>query len=219
MMSQPNLSQGYEPLSVAILAGGKSRRMGSPKALLRLEPEGPTLVELVANVVRPLSGDVFIVGGETAVAELTSLPLFQDHYDDAGPLGGIATALEVAEHPRCLVVSCDMPYLSLPALLAMRYLHMTGDALVPTVHARSRQGGEVAFQTLHAIYRKSCLPHILAEVEALNLQTISWFAKATIQALPAKDLMEYDHDLLTFFSVNTPEALDLARHIAARFER
>ena len=55
------MSGAAPPLSAAILAGGQSRRMGADKALLRLAPGGPTLVERVAAAVAAVAAETLVV--------------------------------------------------------------------------------------------------------------------------------------------------------------
>ena len=49
-------------VSAAVLIGGHSRRMGEPKALLRLSDGEPTLIERTVAALRAVSDDVFLVG-------------------------------------------------------------------------------------------------------------------------------------------------------------
>src|SRR4051812_16182117 len=100
------------PASVAILAGGLSTRMGTDKALIRLESGGQTMLERVLDRVRPLSDDVFVVATARDEYRRFGVDVLPDLYPDAAVLGGIASALRHARHPRCLVVSCDHPLLS-----------------------------------------------------------------------------------------------------------
>ncbi|MBB6049565.1 NTP transferase domain-containing protein [Armatimonas rosea] len=94
-----------------ILAGGKSRRMGADKALLKLGDE-----TLLTRTIRLLqeSGHtrITIVGRE---ADLQNVHFLPDSLPDAGPLAALATALAQAEGP-LLVVPCDLPLLSVEAL-------------------------------------------------------------------------------------------------------
>ncbi|MGD9715394.1 MAG: molybdenum cofactor guanylyltransferase [Thermomicrobiales bacterium] len=200
-----------EQCSCAVLAGGRSSRLGTDKALLRLDADGPSLIESVLSLAHQLTDDVMVVGREVLDGTSTHVRFLPDPAIDQGPLAGIATALAASQYDRCLVLPCDAPFLSLHVLHWMISLPQTTDALVPSTSARSRQGGRQSLQTLHAIYRRTCLAPIRAALEHGNRHTTAWFESATIQVLPEDTIRQIDPQLMTFFTINTPEDLEYAR--------
>src|SRR5690349_521379 len=104
-----------DDLGVIILAGGQSRRMGRNKALLRLTPDRPTLIEEVAATVAPL-GPILLVTNTPDAYAFLDLPMVPDARPGAGALGGLYSGLLATACPFNLVVACDMPFLQ-PALL------------------------------------------------------------------------------------------------------
>lgn len=98
-----------------ILVGGRSTRMGTPKALL--EWHGSTLAHRVTGIVaRSVDGPVVVV--RSAGQELPRLPdgvlVVEDDRDGQGPLQGIATGLAaVRGHAGAAYVSSvDTPFLT-----------------------------------------------------------------------------------------------------------
>jgi molybdopterin-guanine dinucleotide biosynthesis protein A len=89
-----------------VLAGGRSSRMGTDKALLWIG--GTTLLERVAEQVRAAAGAVTIIADPTRYAQF-GYPAIADIRSGCGPLGGIVTALENTVHEWNLVVACDLP--------------------------------------------------------------------------------------------------------------
>lgn len=92
----------------AILAGGRSTRFGSDKALATLD--GRALIDRVADALAPQVDALIVVGrshpGMAGVADRPAAGL--------GPLGGIAGALHhAATHGfvQVLTVPCDAPFL------------------------------------------------------------------------------------------------------------
>lgn len=201
------MAQTIERLSAAVLTGGLSRRMGTDKALVELE--GRTLLERVAGVVAMVSDDVFLVGDRPNYHRF-GLRVVADDYRGAGALGGIATALRHARHDRVLVVACDMPALSSQLLKAMAGLDDDAQVIIPaTVVTTSRQGGEQTYETLHAIYRRSCLPAIQRRLVAGQLKVVDFLADVRVRVLDEAWLRERDPDLSSFDNINSPD--DLAR--------
>ena len=149
-------------LSVAILAGGQSRRMGRDKAFLPVG--GRPVIERVIESVTPLSDDVTIITNapDNYRPYLSSyggfadaLPAFRmvnDVYPGKGSLGGIYTAIHVASYSHCLVVACDMPFLNTGLLRHLMALAHDFDVVIP----RTDEFPE----TMHAIYGKGCLSPI-----------------------------------------------------------
>ena len=131
-------------ISAAIMAGGKSRRMGQDKAWIGLE--GRPIIARVIDVLREVADEVLIVANDPRFAEL-GLPVVPDRFPEGGALGGIATGLGAATHDRVLVAACDMPFLRADIWRLLVQRSDGADAVVPRV------GGE--YETLHALYTKA----------------------------------------------------------------
>jgi molybdopterin-guanine dinucleotide biosynthesis protein A len=207
------------PISVAVLAGGMSRRLGQDKALVRLLPGDPTLLELVLAAVKPIGDDVFVVASNRPEYTGLGVPLRPDLYPNAGVLGGIGSALRHAQGERCLVVSCDHPFLSTALLGAIAGRNTEADVVVPVIAGESRQGGRIIRQTLHTVYGHRCVEPIERAIGENRFQVISFFGDVRVAEIDAEQLRVYDPELWSFFSVNTPEALGIAiQHRAERLE-
>ena len=204
------------PLSAAILAGGQSRRMGTDKALLRLEPGGPALVELVAAAVRAVARDVFLVANDDRLATL-GLRTVPDAFPGAGALGGIYSAVAAAREEHCLVVACDMPFLAASLLRALAAAPRDYDVLAPflTVGENRQGASDGVYETLHAIYGRGALPAMREELAARRYRIVGFFPRVRVRPFPEAAVRAVDPDLRSFFNVNTPERLAEARAILA----
>lgn len=201
------------PVSVAILAGGRSSRMGTDKAMLRLHPAGPTFLELAVRAAAAMSDDVFVIASDRPEYSPFGAPVRADRFPDAGALGGIATALVEARYDVAMVVSCDHPFLN-PALLSrLALIEPSTDVLIPRLRGMSRQGGAFVLQTLHAAYRRRCLPFIETALKAGNRQIVGFFNDVTVSHLDEEELRAIDPDLRSLTSVNTPESLESVRQV------
>ncbi|MFW5951113.1 MAG: molybdenum cofactor guanylyltransferase, partial [Gemmatimonadota bacterium] len=104
-----------------ILAGGQSRRYGSPKALA--EVGGARIIDRVRTALERTTTDVVLSANEPELFQDLGLPTFPDARPGLGPLAGIYTALlraREAGRPGILVVACDMPFPCEPLLERLR---------------------------------------------------------------------------------------------------
>ncbi|HWV34018.1 MAG TPA: molybdenum cofactor guanylyltransferase [Thermomicrobiales bacterium] len=189
------------PVSAAILTGGKSRRMGEPKALLRLEPAGPTLIERVVGTLRAVAEDVFLVGRPDwpPPDALAAMRMVED--DRQGAADGLIAALAGARHELCIVTACDMPFLDAGFLAEMIAIARDRGR---SVLARDDTGRH----PLHAVYRRVDLPQIRQDVSAGDRSLIRLCE--AIEAIP----MDTGRDRArgwSVFNINTPDDLAEAR--------
>ena len=181
-------------ISAAILAGGKSRRMVTDKASLRLPGRG-MLIETIVGRLRAVADEIFIVANDDRFASL-GLPIVADRFPDSGSLGGIYSALVAARHERCLVVACDMPFLSIPLLQHLSQVDPEADAVVPRI------GGQP--EPLHALYRRACARAIERQLQAGQFRIISFFPDVQVRFVEEAELRRFDPELRSFVNVNTP---------------
>lgn len=203
------------PVSIAVLAGGESRRMGSDKALLPLEPGGVPLARHVIDRLRPLTDDLFVVSAFRPGYEALDAVVKSDRFPGTGTLGGIATAIIEARQNHVLVVACDLPFLCIPLITWMTEQPRDYDVLVPRQQGMSRQGAGLIYQTLHAIYSRNCLVEIERHLQSGNRQIVGFYADVTVRAVEESTIRQFDPELRSFFNANTPTALQEARRILA----
>lgn len=204
------MSTAHLPLSGIVLSGGKSRRLGQDKALLRLwGPRGPTLLEATVGLLESICDEVLVVG--VAPSGGPALPARQvaDRYPGGGSLGGIYTGLLEATCPFALVVACDMPFLQ-PALL--RY--MAGrprdyDVLIPRLRAPDGpETNQLHVEPLHAIYGRPCLEPMRTLLEQGERQIIRFFPSVRVRYLEAVEIAPWDPAGRAFRNINTPQDLE-----------
>lgn len=94
----------------AVLAGGKSSRMGRPKALLA--HHGKSFICTVTDVLREVLPRVIIIADDPALAAGTGLPVFADIHKNLGPLGGLHAALTWADSELVFIAPTDTPLLT-----------------------------------------------------------------------------------------------------------
>lgn len=91
----------------AVLAGGRSGRMGRDKA--RLELGGEPLAARAAATLAGLFADTVVVLGAAGGAVDVGHPVIRDRVAGAGPLGGLDSALHWAAGRPVFVLACDLP--------------------------------------------------------------------------------------------------------------
>jgi len=99
-----------DDVTVFVLAGGQSTRMGRDKALLRLG--GQTLLERALASAHRIAPRVAILGSREKYAA-SGERIIEDEFPGCGPLAGIHAALGTSETDLNLILSVDMPFVPL----------------------------------------------------------------------------------------------------------
>ena len=182
-------------LSAIILAGGRSSRMGTAKALLPFDNE-PLIVHIVRRL-QPLFDEVVVVAAPGQ--PLPSMPVRVVHDDLAyqGPVGGICYGLQAAVGEFGLVTSCDSAFLR-PSLISY-LLSLRGDSDVVVPRWQDR------LQPLLAIYRRSVVPHLQRQLAAADLRPVHLFDKVRTRYVGEDEIRRVDPDGDSFFNMNRPE--------------
>jgi molybdopterin-guanine dinucleotide biosynthesis protein A len=142
-------------LAAAILAGGRARRLGGVNKGA-LDIGGAPIIDRQLKTLAALTSDIFVVGRPDAFWTERGLPVIEDEIADAGPLGGIYTALIHSPADRTLVVGCDMPFLAVDFLERLQAV-TEADVVV----ARSARG----IEPLCAVYSRACAGEIRARLD------------------------------------------------------
>lgn len=189
----------------AILAGGQSRRFGSPKEFATI---GGIPIAIRTRDALSGAGVEAAVIGNDALAKAISIPNIPDRIPNLGPLGGLHSALEWAlslSAPGVLCVACDMPFLSSALLRHLIQLGEAGDAnmVIP------RPSNVPQAQTLCAWYSVGCAPAVAARLTMPGppggLREL--LPALSVRALGDPELHRFGDPNVLFMNVNTPADL------------
>jgi molybdopterin-guanine dinucleotide biosynthesis protein A len=198
-----------------VLAGGRSSRMGTPKAAL--EWHGSTLLRRTAGIVaRAANGPVVVV--RAPGQDLPDLPrgtlVVEDPREGKGPVQGIAAGLTAlsGQAETAFIASTDMPFLH-PAFIRrmLRVLEQDQATDVALPFARGYK------QPLAAAYRVSLAETAERLVKEDRLRPAFLFGQCQVETLDDDALRRdpvlaaLDPDLDSVLNVNTPADYEEAR--------
>lgn len=132
----------------AVLAGGRSSRMGVDKAFLEID--GRSMLDLSLDLLEKVSSEQLIIGDPKKYGHV--LPnTIADVRPNAGPLAGVLTTLQYSSNDLCIVVACDMPALNTELFKLLKsFVREEVDAIVPT--------HDGLIEPLAAVYHRRCAP-------------------------------------------------------------
>jgi molybdopterin-guanine dinucleotide biosynthesis protein A len=181
-----------------VLAGGKSTRMGSSKAMLPFGPETmlQRVVRLLGTVVSPIV--VVAAAGQPLPPLPSDVLLTSDERENRGPLEGLRAGLKALPDSVELAyaTSCDVPLLQ-PAFVE----HMLGLASGFDIVVMEIAGFA---HPLSAVYNRSVLSHVEALLSADRLRPVFLFERVRTRRVQPFEMSASDPGLLTLHNLNTP---------------
>lgn len=179
-------------VSAFIIAGGKSSRFGQDKTLYLYK--GKPLIEHVLSVLVTVFSDIAIVTNETEKFQYLNLPLYTDIIPDAGPIGGLHSALKNSRTERIFICASDLPYIRPEPIQYMISVAAEFDIVVPYINNY--------YEALHAIYSKNCVNRIEKHIKESNNKVINLYQHFQLRTVAEDEIGEYivaDH---TFRNIN-----------------
>jgi len=197
MQDSANREHTRLPFTAVILAGGKSTRMGTDKALLPLGHS--TIIEQICAVAQLVFAETLIISADRskyATLQLRGSKILEDDasFKGNGPLAGIYTGLSHASHTAACFLTCDMPFVD-PAIL--RYLTTEWDPRCDVTCFQNAQGFHEPFP---GMYRRQILRTLVFKLQHQEFSLCRYLDGASVRYLrvPA------GHEI-AFTNTNTPD--------------
>jgi molybdenum cofactor guanylyltransferase len=191
-----------------ILSGGKSSRMGTNKALLKINQK--TNIERIAEELKKGFDETILVTNEPETYDFLDVTITLDHYPGKGPLAGLHAGLLASQYEVNFIVACDMPFIS--AEMARDLVSQIGkyDAVIPVINGRQHP--------LFSVFSKKTLAKIEEAIENNSLRMQSLLDHLDVHYLTEKDLKGYSESSLEriFFNMNHPNEYENAKEWAKR---
>jgi len=195
-------------LSGIILAGGRSSRMGRPKALLSFDNE--PLISHIVRRLQPIVDEIVVVAAPDQQLPPLPVTLVRDEVAYQGPVGGIAYGLAASAGEFSFVTSCDAAFSSRALIDHLLSLRHGADVVVPRWDGR--------YQPLFAIYRRTVLSLLQAQLDRGELRPVFLFERVKTRIVEEDEIRAFDPDGESFFNMNEPADYEraLARWQAPR---
>ncbi len=178
-------------IGCAILAGGKSSRMGTDKALLKYD--GKNFIKRLCDELDCFEEKAIARGNRSDIKDI-SWNIIPDIYPERGPIGGLHAVLSICESDAVFCVSCDMPLLQI-SLVNHLCGYMKED--IDVVIAVTQDGRK---HPLCGIYRKSVLPVLEEQILADNNRMMAALNKMRVEYVT----LDFENSR-QLKNINTPE--------------
>ncbi len=182
-----------------ILAGGRSSRLGTPKALV--EVDGAPIVARVLAALSAVVSSVTVVTDRPEEVSFLHLPIIPDRHHASGPLGGLHAALSAAASKTIALVSCDLPFLTPDLLRSLISRHGARPVTVPQTDR---------LHPVCALYDRRLLDLAESRLLAGQRSMHGFLEMAGYEAVPLWSFQP-PMDPRVLMNVNTPEDLRAVR--------
>jgi molybdopterin-guanine dinucleotide biosynthesis protein A len=186
----------------AILAGGRSLRIGRDKASMIFK--GKPLIAYVYEIIREIFPKIVVISSHHTTIEGVEAPILKDIIPKKGSMVGIASALLSATTDYVFVVGCDMPFIREEVITYMVDRAHGEDIVIPQTDA--------GYEPLHALYNRSCLPHMLRAIDLDRIKISDLLPFVSVKVVREEALF-MKNGISTFTNINTEEDLALARSL------
>jgi molybdopterin-guanine dinucleotide biosynthesis protein A len=193
-----------EGVSVIIVCGGRSNRVGQDKKFLVIG--GRTLLDRTIETAWEVSGKaILVVGSEkqkNATEAVTDLPVYVDETEGVGPLMGVLTGLKHIDTDYGAMLPIDTPFAKPELIGHLASLRAGYDGVVPV--------DGVHLEPLHGVYRRDAMIEACQATLEKGERSVSTAVRTldNLRLVPVEELKVFDPKLLSFRSVNTPEDLE-----------
>lgn len=195
-------------IGCAILAGGKSSRMGTDKALL--EYEGKQFIMQIAGELSWFGERIIARGGNSGFEgelerEWTVIP---DVYPDHGPIGGLHAALSACKSDALFVVTCDMPLIESGLVRELcEWMQGTdfGEERVDAYDAVISVDADGKIHPLCGVYRKSVFPVLEEQIVSGQNRVMAVLRKLRVKYVTV-DSPDQEKQLA---NINTPQEYEI----------
>jgi len=189
-----------DDVTAFILAGGKSTRMGTDKALLAWRRR--TLLEASLDLVRAVTREVLIVGARDTLSSYG--PVVEDVFRERGPLAGIHAALRASATDLNLVLAVDLPFVEMKFLKYLLSQARATNALVTV----PRTGA--GWQPLCAVYRRAFADLAEQSLRQGKNKIDALFVPSATRTIEDAELSRLGFSQEMFRNLNTPKDLESA---------
>jgi molybdopterin-guanine dinucleotide biosynthesis protein A len=182
-----------------VLCGGKSTRMGTPKATLPFGPE--TMLQRVIRLLGAVVSPIVVVAARDQT--LPKLPndviVTRDEREARGPLEGLRAGFKALPNGPDIayVTSCDVPLLVTG--FVERMIMLLGDHDIAVLEIDGFP------HPLSAVYRRSMLPLVESLLEKDKLRPVFLFDAVRTRHVRPEEVAPVDPELCTLRNLNTRE--------------
>jgi molybdenum cofactor guanylyltransferase len=187
-----------------VLCGGKSSRMGRPKAWLPFAGEIllPRVVRLLREAVAPVV--VVAAPGQEVPPLPAEVRIVRDEEEGRGPLQGLAAGLAAlrGQVEAAYLSSCDVPFLR-PAFVR-RLIELLGGRTICVPRVGDYH------HPLAAVYRIEVADAVSRLLAGDRLRPFFLFQAVPTRVVEAAELQDVDPDFQTLRNLNTPDEYEAA---------
>ena len=202
-------------LSAILLAGGKSTRMGSEKAFLKLIEQ--PYISIMSKELSKVCDDIVVTVGRKRTGKFESVlspsvRILKDRQNYGSPVCGISTGLNLVRNPLTAIVACDLPLIKHEII---DFLHRrcighsaavpiwpNGD-IEPLCGVYDVEQTKAALVSAHSRFGKIGPRHLINQMEDVCF-------------VPVSQLKAYDKYLGSLVNVNTPKDYSELSNLMAR---